>query len=398
MNDDRKFQEKKSQLLEVLGLGMSAVVIMETLEISQSTLANYFSRVVATREYEDTKIVSLKEAKPKMLLLFAQLTIAPQKVLYGGNKNKLKEALANVLEEQKILEVLSYSLPHIMSFSQPQFADDVPKPYQNLIKDFFGQERKRIEQIVWKDFLSKVTQYETPLLSVESFNWGSNHFIHEIIASYVEEIRKYFAATYTKEIVSVIDKAMLGLPDRDCAILNWTYGFFGEKKSYEEIGLIEHRTKARIGQIVSSTKMNFKSRLRDKLFLSTWQENYLLKIHHQGELERTERLFKEAMLPPSEESNVDVEDYAKLLLPITSFEISIRVENSFKADQIKYLWEMLILTREQMQKVRNFGKKSVDEVEQLAHTLGYKLGVDFLPAEIAYFKVMTYGQEPRKRY
>lgn len=400
MNYDRKFKEKKSQLLEVLGLGMPAVVIMETLAISQSTLSNYFSRVVSSREYEDTKIVSLKEAKPKMLLLFAQLTIVPQKVLYRGEKNKLREALANALEEQKILETLGYALPHILSFSQPKFTDDVPKTCQNLIKDFVGQECKGIEQAVWQDWLSKLTQHETPLLSVERFQWGSSHFVHEIIASYAEETRKYVAPIYTKEVIYVVDKVMNSLVDRDYDIFAWVYGFYGEIKTYKEIAQSKRLSRERVKQLHSSIKMRVKKWYGDALRLSTWQENYLLKVQHQAELDRTEKMFKEAMLPSSEVSMSNVEDYAKLLLPIKDLGVclSTRLENIFKTAEVNYLWEIVSRSEDDLMRFRTFGKKSLREVRELAEYQGYKIGMKFLPAEIAYFEAMTYGKEPRKRY
>lgn len=398
MNDDRMYQKKKQALLELLDMNMPVVIIREILAISESTMQNYFSRVVSMREWLSTTIISLKEAKPKMLLLYAQLHVAPEKVIYTGEKKQLMNALANALEEKKILEVLSYALPSIDSFAQPNFSSDVAMPYQNLIKDLFGQETKGIEQTVWKDWLSQLTEHGTPLVSAESFNWGTNHFVHEIVAAYAEKTRKSLAASYSKEVVVIVGQVMRhALITREYNIVSWYYGFFGERKTYEEIGEIEDGlSRERVRKILSSIKERLKNHLRSELYFSTWQENYLLKIHHQGELERTERLFKEAMLPKSEESKLSVEDYEKLLRPITSFEISTRAEHSFKADQLKYLWEIFQLNREKMKEVRNFGKKSVDEMEKLAHTLGYELGMKFLPAEIAYFEAMTYGKEKQR--
>lgn len=388
MNNNRIFEEKKSALLELLSMAMPGVVIMEVLGISQSTLTKYLKNV-------QTSPVQLKEAKPRMLLLFARLTLVPNAVSYSGDKNALKNALANALEEQKILEVLNYALPAIYSFTQPRFASDVPMPYQRLLQDIFGQKIKNIKKIVWNDWLSMVIHQGTRLVSEKKFVWGNDHFVHNIISIYAEETRNLVAPIYTKEVVTLVDAAMRCFPERRYNILCWTYGFFGEIKTQEEIATWEgHITAKRVGELLAAAKIRIKRYLSEKLRLTTWQENYLLKIHYQAELDRTEKIFKEAMIPPSEDKQ-DVDDYTKLLLPIKDLGVplSTRLEHIFTADEVNYLWELVSRDELSLKKFRNFGKKSADEVRQLVKSQGYEIGMKFLPAEIAYFNAMTYGKE-----
>lgn len=392
MNDNRVFEEKKAVLAELLDMAMPRVVIMDVLGISQSTLLKYCKKLgIFTTQPNNTKL--------NMLLLFARLSVDAREVPYIGDKAQLRKALANALEEKRVLDILGYALPHIHEFTQPRF-DDVAMSYQKLIKDLFGQKSKGMEKFVWNDWLSIVVYQGTRLVSEKNFVWGDDHFVHKVISMYAEATRKYVAPTYTQEVMTLVRSAMQSLPEREYNILCWTYGFFGETKTQEEIAIWEgHLTAGRVGQLLAATKTKMFSFLFEKLRLTTWQENHLLKIHHQAELNRIEKMFKEAMLPSVEESSYKDEDYTKLLLPIKDLGVplSTRLENIFKADEVTYLWELVSRDELSLKKFRNFGKKSADEVRQLVKSQGYEIGMEFLPAEIAYFNAMTYGKEPIKR-
>lgn len=144
---------KKDLILELLRLDMPAEVIIETLQLTKPEFFNTFGGLVAERKWTENKIISLYEAKPKMLWIYAHLCFVPEKVHYSGNKETLKNALEKTLEIQQVQLILEYA-----------FQD------------------KQKEQTIWNDFLRRQTFHEEPFLRPEQFQWDSNHFIKKVIA------------------------------------------------------------------------------------------------------------------------------------------------------------------------------------------------------------------------
>jgi DNA-directed RNA polymerase alpha subunit len=56
--------------------------------------------------------------------------------------------------------------------------------------------------------------------------------------------------------------------------------------------------------------------------------------------------------------------------------MSVRSNNCLRAEDIKYLGELIQWTENDLLKIRNFGKMSLDEVKKLVSQEGYSLGID----------------------
>ena len=93
-------------------------------------------------------------------------------------------------------------------------------------------------------------------------------------------------------------------------------------------------------------------------------------------------------LQPGETLNIDeptipedIEDLRrKLDLPVSALELSVRAYNCLDAEGIKSLRDLVVRDEADLLKVRNFGRTTLDEIEQRLETLGLTLGMD-LPAE-----------------
>ena len=91
----------------------------------------------------------------------------------------------------------------------------------------------------------------------------------------------------------------------------------------------------------------------------------------------------ERMIPDSEpvqevESNdEEVMEMRKLLLkPLTELELSVRALNCLKAAEVETVADLVSYTKADLMKFRNFGKKSLTELEDLVAHLGLSFGMD----------------------
>ncbi len=79
-----------------------------------------------------------------------------------------------------------------------------------------------------------------------------------------------------------------------------------------------------------------------------------------------------------EEEEVSAEEeslYAKLRLPISELELSVRSSNCLKDANIKSISELVRKTEEELLEFRNFGKKSLTEIGDLLKVMGLSLGM-----------------------
>ncbi len=61
---------------------------------------------------------------------------------------------------------------------------------------------------------------------------------------------------------------------------------------------------------------------------------------------------------------------SKMLIPVTSVELSVRAQNCLRNAEIKYLGELIQKSESEMLKYRNFGKKSLDEIKDKMLEMG----------------------------
>src|SRR5690606_39015760 len=62
--------------------------------------------------------------------------------------------------------------------------------------------------------------------------------------------------------------------------------------------------------------------------------------------------------------------------PLEDLELSVRAFNCLKAAKINSLSELVHYTQEELMKFRNFGQKSLSEIDQVLHERGLSFGMD----------------------
>ena len=97
-------------------------------------------------------------------------------------------------------------------------------------------------------------------------------------------------------------------------------------------------------------------------------------------------LFTDERMLAETEVAVEIEAYddevlemRKLLLrPLTELELSVRALNCLKAAEVELVSDLVSYTKQDLMKFRNFGKKSLTELEELVARLGLTFGMDMI--------------------
>lgn len=135
-----------------------------------------------------------------------------------------------------------------------------------------------------------------------------------------------------------------------------------------------HVENTRIGQITDY----------DKLILEIWTNG---SISPKDALLYASRILQKHFDPfvsygklPEEEEEAkesleDKELTEKLQVPVTELELSVRSSNCLKEAKIKTIGDLVKKTEMEMLKYRNFGKKSLSEIQKIIQDMGLSLGI-----------------------
>ena len=75
------------------------------------------------------------------------------------------------------------------------------------------------------------------------------------------------------------------------------------------------------------------------------------------------------------EAVADKELMEKLQTPVTDLELSVRSSNCLKEAKIKTIGDLVKKTEMEMLKYRNFGKKSLSEIQKILQDMGLSFGM-----------------------
>lgn len=78
---------------------------------------------------------------------------------------------------------------------------------------------------------------------------------------------------------------------------------------------------------------------------------------------------------PAAEEEIDRDLHEKLLLPVSDLELSVRNANCLREAKITTIGDLVTKTEDEMLKYRNFGKKSLAEIQDLLKGMGLELGM-----------------------
>ncbi|MCX6822634.1 MAG: hypothetical protein NTX91_01370 [candidate division SR1 bacterium] len=401
MNDDREFLKKKAWIILLLEMGMSYDVIERVLEISPSTVINYIKKVQLTSEWKG-KIIFSPDAKPTMLKVYADITYGEKTMVYDADfTKKLTSVLAELLEEQKILQILSFALPAIQGFAELKYTEDVPMGYRNLLEKLMIW--IPFQSLGWSWYLYQIASGKISPPQPKEFFWGNNHYLHKVIQLSADETRRFAAPILTKKICEYIDNKIAEyLYGNSGTVITLFFGLDGKApQTIEQIGLELDITPKRIKQI----KERAISRLKKvkpsiKPIGDAWDFITSLKQAHSEALlqQKNEYIQKLYNLEHLEEQIIEkIEDSAvinafdTLIMKVIDLDLSVRILNCLKCadEEIVYVWQWVQLSREYFLKFRNFGKKSLIELDEFVREKNLHFNWKFSDVERAHLELET---------
>ncbi len=90
--------------------------------------------------------------------------------------------------------------------------------------------------------------------------------------------------------------------------------------------------------------------------------------------------------PEAEPETVKIENIEVLKKRIDEFNLSARAVNVLKSIGINYLYQLVMKTKEELLEAKNFGKKSLKEVETLLENYGLSMGMKLPASVLEYLK------------
>ena len=403
MNNNKKFTNKKAWLIKLLELDMPYEVIEKMLEISNSTAINYITQLRESGAWQN-EIVSIAHTKPAILRLYADIKFVNSTPISSWDLNfkmKLESILAEELEEEKIIQTIRYAMPAIISFNEVIYTDEVAIGYRRLTSRLWSkhQDISSPEMVIWRNYLYKIWSSQLPLPEKREFYWRDDHFVRDVIKLYAKEIRSVIAPTVTVRICSIIDEALEKLPKREKQVIEMYYGIGSDVYPLEDIGKIFDITHEYVKHLKDRGIIKLKKSLAEYLkpIGNAWEEEQLYKVVYEQEMENNrkkildlEEAYKKRFLDIYErEIYAIAECNQELILRIEDVGFSVRIVNFCKHTGIKYLWQLVKYTVNQLLKHRNFGKSSCQEIEVYLKKKNLTLGMKFSEVQIGYFKLQS---------
>jgi len=157
------------------------------------------------------------------------------------------------------------------------------------------------------------------------------------------------------------------IPERDSEFFRL---YYLEEYTYEEIGIQYDVSKERVRQIVDRAVKRIFWKL--SYFIRSTEQFRLYKIRYEASLEKA-LLYDSIMQlvkPPEEKEKVHEPPPDFNQMKLVDFDLSVRALNSLHIAGIKTVGQLIACTKMDLLKHRNFGIKSLNEIEELLHRLG----------------------------
>ncbi len=182
---------------------------------------------------------------------------------------------------------------------------------------------------------------------------------------------------------------LAGLSEREQSVIR---AYFSEEKTYAEIARCKNVTQERIRQILekSMRKLRHPERIR---FLIHGVKGVIHQTSVDSAQNAISTRLERALSSISEISHrlsaiTGKEEYSELSetcegfnvsIPLDELNLSVRGYNCLKRTGMKTVSDITKLTKNELMRVRNLGKKSFEEVVDMVHKLGLKLADEELP-------------------
>ena len=230
---------------------------------------------------------------------------------------------------------------------------------------------------------------------LDSFRANNINYLGELIARNDEEIAEILH--HSKKSLQEL-KVRLWLVDLCTGLKVKSLNLNSEPSVEEEDALISIEA---IHLSVRSANCLKLADIRTIPELLSKTDNELLAIPHFGRkclreiqgklaglhpLKQKKKSFPKFNLMETSQLNIDsVQDeiFPKLKTKISELVISVRTRGCLKERKIEYIWQLVQLSKDELLEIRNFGRKSISELDEILENFGFWFGMQITPKKLA---------------
>lgn len=187
-----------------------------------------------------------------------------------------------------------------------------------------------------------------------------------LIIAMFEELKEYSK--------SGLENALSTLTEREEEVLLYR---FRDGLNLMEVGKIYNITRERIRQIEAKALRKLRHPTRRDVILTAPMVEYKELQRQYAELQGKYNTLTEAFATLNNTQAQQVPEEAKRILngnkPLEEMDLSVRSYNILKRAGVNTAADIAKLTLDDLQKIRNMGRKSVEEILKILHECGYKL-------------------------
>lgn len=418
MNDDRKFASKKPGLLKLLKVGLPAFIIEKIINISTATFSNYFRRVKVSGEFKG-ELLSKKQSSKFLFEVYCKLETNTFK-----NYDSLSDLSPICREKIQIILKKYFNIDEIVLYldgvsdtiqynSTVNIDSKVDENYKNFLLDLYSSELSPKPEIVFWTGERILGNYCRMVVNnsvflpdnlIDLFDYMAllkKHMVDNILSS----SRKYNAPIIGLEVISLVDKTLSDLKEKNKLVLQKYYGLSSfEKMKTKEIAKEFGVSLTSINQKRQQGVWGFKHKFDKSIFDPI--DNCLSKIidlkeKHKKELSDLAEKWgddfnkmKVFYTGKNSVSNCSNDNVNFLITPLEDLQkdFSVRLYNCLVCE-FDRVYEVLNASKTELYKLRKFGKKSFDELEVWVHAKGFELETEFIEEDIIKFEGLIAMEE-----
>ena len=408
---------------QLLLIGLPSRIISQAMGVNRATVEKYFkSETLNSQDYEIVQ--GQPAAQLRMLELYSSWISDPDAfaLLAAGTEHDLLHILWKELDLEDFITFITGVLNTAAYFGTPTFEEGIPDREQELFTDmfFYGSSKLKASRVASKEILKEIML----ALHKEKLPFPSaREFTHRILwygritQSLVHDYKKSVAPFISVAVRDRVKKILQDLSEgnnyptnlRVKAIethykVGWAtklhdyevseaverknrteglehlhrraYKFIAPLRAHQEITLKmvaeQENADERIGKLMQANRA-----LEEKLLL---QHSHIEFLKSKAKLSIDDRRFLGEGVSDARIS--DGTFVAVLKMYVEDLELSTRAYNCIKAAKINTVFELVQFKTDQLLEFRNFGKKSLVEIEAVLHQKGLSFGMQFSSNDI----------------
>lgn len=416
-------------IANLLEMGLPVRIIAQAINMNPATIQKYLPIL----KKEDSEIVKGSQATQlRMLELYSSWVAQPHDfaLITAGTE---KDLLAILWKELRLNDFQNFAMGILAAMqitTDLTFDKDIPEQEQKFIKDiyFLNSPAPKLRKIEFAkgtiySTMRKLHRGEIPFPTQQSFAKRMDCYI-AWTEEFITAMKKDAAPFVDQSVRDAVKLQFRELPENKQALLEYCYELQWisiDRTSFDEVSQEVTRTRK------WKSLKNLHSRL-EKVIFNLSSMSQIIKTYHEqtefaeqkleeqrnisAQLDRKNQELKVLITELSPKlsksifdnsitdfSTINFEEILSdmrvqlLIKPIIDCDFSVRVYNGLCAAKVYFIFELIEFTTKDLSTFRNFGKKSVIEIEAMLHEKKLRLGAKLLDSEREIFNKICYPKK-----